>query len=144
MENIRTLTKFMGGKSVVGSPRSEHDFIKIIRLGLPSTAFKCVVNASEISEDVIYDCLPIAKRTVARCIEKSSRFKPATSELLYRLSRVLVTAQDVLGDKDHAKQWLLSQNTALGGQRPIELLDTGIGFEDVMDVLRRIEYGVYS
>jgi RES domain-containing protein len=35
----------------------------------------------------------------------------------------------------------LSENLALGGQRPIDLLDTGIGFEDVTDVLRRIEHG---
>ena len=36
MEDIKVLAKFMGGASVVGSPKSDFEFIKIIRLGLPS------------------------------------------------------------------------------------------------------------
>ncbi|MCR9293382.1 MAG: MbcA/ParS/Xre antitoxin family protein [bacterium] len=56
----------------------------------------------------------------------------------------MVTAADILGERDKAREWLLAENRALYGNRPIDLLDTAIGFEDVMDVLQRIEYGVYS
>jgi len=144
MENIKELTKFMGGTSVVGSPQSDFEFIEIIRHGLPSKVIKCVVKSSAVSEEVIYKSLRIAKRTVARRKASAARLKAAESELIYRFSRVLVTATDILGDRDKARQWLLSENRALNGERPIDLLDTGIGFEDVMDVLHRIEFGVYS
>jgi putative toxin-antitoxin system antitoxin component (TIGR02293 family) len=144
MEDIRSLTSFMGGSTVVGSPRSEFEFIKIIRLGLPSKVITSVVKSSALSEEVICKSLRISKRTAARRKANSARLKASESELIFRFSRVMVTAKEILGDKDKAREWLLSENTALNGERPIDLLDTGIGFEDVMDVLRRIEFGVYS
>ena len=144
MENIRSLTRFMGGATVVGSPRSEFDFIEVIRRGLPSEVIASVVKSSAVSEDVICKSLRIAKRTAARRKANSSRLKASESELIFRFSRVLVAAKEILGDKEKAREWLLAANTALNGERPIDLLDTRIGFEDVMDVLRRIEFGVYS
>lgn len=144
MENVKELTKFMGGRSVVGTPKSDFDFIKIIRSGLPSAVIGSVVQSSAISEDVIYKSLRIAKRTAARRKATAATLKPAESELIYRFSKVWVTAAAALGDQDKARQWLLTDNRALNGNRPIDLLDTAIGLEDVMDVLHRIEYGVYS
>lgn len=144
MENIRSLARFMGGSSVVGSPRSEFEFIEIIRGGLPSNVIPSVVQSSAVSEEVICKALRIAKRTAARRKANSARLKASESELIFRFSRVSVAAKEILGDKDKARTWLLAKNTALHGERPIDLLDTGIGFEDVMDVLRRIEFGVVS
>jgi putative toxin-antitoxin system antitoxin component (TIGR02293 family) len=144
MDNVKELTEFMGGSSVVGTPESDFEFIEIIRAGLPSKVISCVVKSSAISEDVINKSLRIAKRTAARRKATATRLKPIESELIYRFSKVLVTATSVLGDIDKAREWLLTGNRALYGNRPIELLDTAIGFEDVMDVLYRIEYGVYS
>ena len=144
MEDVKELAKFMGGSSVVGSPQSDFEFIKIIRRGLPSKVIKCVVKSSDVSEEIIYKSLRIAKRTVARRKASGARLKAAESELIYRLSKVLITATKILGDKDKARQWLLAENRALNGERPIDLLDTGIGFDDVMDLLHRIEFGVYS
>ncbi len=144
MENFKALAEFMGGSSIVGSPKSEFEFIEIIRLGLPSKVIECVVKSSAVSEDVIYSALRIAKRTAARRKASAARLKAAESELIYRFSKVLVAATEILGNRDKAREWLLKENRALNGERPIALLDTGIGFEDVMDVLHRIEFGVYS
>lgn len=144
MQSIQSVAQFMGGAAVLGAPQSEFDFVEIIRAGLPSNAIKSVVLSSEISEEELCRSLRIAKRTVARRKVGSARLKASESELLYRFSRVLVAAREVMGDNQKAKNWLLAENRALHSQRPIDLLDTGIGFEDVMDVLRRIEFGVYS
>lgn len=144
MENVGELTRFMGGRAVVGTPKTDFEFIEIIRKGLPSEVIGSVVKSSAISEDVIFKSLRIAKRTAARRKATASRLKPSESELIYRFSKVLVAATDVLGDIDKGREWLLAENHALFGNRPIELLDTAIGFDDVMDVLYRIEYGVYS
>lgn len=144
MESIGSLTKFMGGVSVVGSPQSESEFIEIIRRGLPAKVINSVVRSSAVSEEVLCKALRIAKRTAARRKANAERLKASESELIFRFSRALVAATEVLGDKSKARNWLLSENAALGGGRPIDLLDTGIGFNEVMDVLRRIEFGVYS
>ncbi len=144
MPNIRAIAKFMGGRALVGSPQTEFDFIKSIRTGLPAAVIESVAKSSDFSEDAIYKALPIARRTAARRKATGSRLKAVESELLYRLSCVFVTAVEVLGSSAKTRTWLTQPNRALNGERPIDLLDTGIGFEDVMDVLRRIEFGVYS
>jgi putative toxin-antitoxin system antitoxin component (TIGR02293 family) len=51
---------------------------------------------------------------------------------------------DVLGEREKALRWLGSPNKALGGRRPLDLLDTGLGAKQVEQILGRIESGVYS
>ncbi|MBL8891352.1 MAG: DUF2384 domain-containing protein [Planctomycetaceae bacterium] len=100
-----------------------------------------MVKSSAISDDVIYQSLRIAKRAAAWRKASASRLAPAESELSYRSSKVVVTATDILEDRDTARECLSSENRSLYGNRPIDLRDTAIGFEDVMDILRRIEFG---
>jgi putative toxin-antitoxin system antitoxin component (TIGR02293 family) len=50
----------------------------------------------------------------------------------------------MIGDEQKAVQWLLAPNRALGGERPLDRLDTDLGTRDVEDILGRIAYGVYS
>jgi putative toxin-antitoxin system antitoxin component (TIGR02293 family) len=61
-----------------------------------------------------------------------------------RLANVTARATSVLGTEAKAKQWLTTSNPALGGEAPIDLLDTDVRAREVEDVLLRIEHGVYS
>jgi putative toxin-antitoxin system antitoxin component (TIGR02293 family) len=144
MENILLVSQFLGGTSVIGSPQTDLDFVPIIREGFPFSVFNSLRDRAQLSEETIWESLRIAKRTGARRKEKGGRLKPEESELLFRLARVLAAATEVLGSEDKARQWLIAENRALGGAVPINLLDTGIGFQEIMDVLNRIEHGVYS
>ena len=40
-------------------------------------------------------------------------------------------------------EWILRPQPALGGRRPVDLLDTQTGVESVAKVLRALESGVY-
>ncbi len=66
------------------------------------------------------------------------------SEKVLRLIRVSTRADEVLGDRETAREWMQIPNRALGMQSPQELLDTDIGADAVLDILGRIEHGVYS
>jgi putative toxin-antitoxin system antitoxin component (TIGR02293 family) len=144
MENLTLVRQYLGGTKVIGSPKSELDFVAAIRDGFPFSAFAAIRDRTKLSEETIFSSLGIAKRTGARRKREGARLKPTESESLLRLARVLAAARDVLGSEDKARAWLQAENRALGGRVPIRLLDTGIGFQQVIDVLKRIEYGVYS
>ncbi|WP_220476902.1 antitoxin Xre/MbcA/ParS toxin-binding domain-containing protein [Massilia cavernae] len=47
-------------------------------------------------------------------------------------------------DEEAAKTWLRQNNRSLGGEVPLSLLDTEVGYELVLDTLGRIEHGVVS
>ena len=61
-----------------------------------------------------------------------------------RLARLLVRAEEALGDPLKARRWLSKPSRALGGQRPLSLLDSDTGALSVERILGRIEHGVYS
>ncbi len=144
MENITLVRQYLGGTKAIGSPESDLDFVPIIRKGFPFSVFTALRDRAELSEEAICDSLRIAKRTAARRKESAARLKADESELLLRLARVLAAATDILGTTEKAREWLLAENRALGGAVPIKLLDTGIGFQEVLDVLKRIEFGDFS
>lgn len=83
-------------------------------------------------------------RTLHRRKKARARLEPSESEKMLRLARVGAAAIDVLGDEGKARRWLREPIRALGGATPASLLDTDVGTQEVLDVLTRIEYGVYS
>lgn len=58
------------------------------------------------------------------------------------LRRVQARALEVFEHPAAAKRWIDSTSIPLGGVRPVDLLGTDIGFEQVMRELVAIEYGL--
>lgn len=57
---------------------------------------------------------------------------------------VLTQAADVFGSRKAAVNWLMRPAMALDQQRPIDLLGTAAGREQVELLLIRLHYGVYT
>jgi putative toxin-antitoxin system antitoxin component (TIGR02293 family) len=73
---------------------------------------------------------------------RQTSLKPSESDRLARLARMIVRAEQAIGDPDKAHRWLMKPNRALDGQVPFTLLDSAAGATAVEQVLDRIEYGV--
>jgi putative toxin-antitoxin system antitoxin component (TIGR02293 family) len=61
-----------------------------------------------------------------------------------RKRRVLARACEALGDPKRAQLWMTNRNSGLNGRRPVDLLDSEAGAREVVDILQRIEHGVYG
>jgi hypothetical protein len=59
-------------------------------------------------------------------------------------AEVLKRAIQVFESEEKASLWLNSPNVSLGDIRPIDLLSSSAGVDQVLDALARIEYGVFS
>lgn len=57
--------------------------------------------------------------------------------------KVRSTARNILGE-EHFEHWLKTPKRALANKIPIELSKTKGGSEQVLDLLGRIEHGVFS
>jgi putative toxin-antitoxin system antitoxin component (TIGR02293 family) len=68
----------------------------------------------------------------------------ATSDRVYRLSKALAVAEEVLTTPKQAMTWLRRAQPGLGGQVPLDLLATQAGADEVETLLRRIDYGIYT
>lgn len=134
--------------SLLGLKRAQRyhsrlDLIPLVRKGLPYQALERVGGRLDMSVETTAKFLRLPVRTLARRKETGT-LDANQSEKLLRLAEIGARAVDVFGDVDKARAWLQRPNRALGGVAPLSILDTGIGAEEVLTVLGRIEYGVFS
>jgi putative toxin-antitoxin system antitoxin component (TIGR02293 family) len=88
--------------------------------------------------------LGMGEATLRRARGARAKLDPATSDRLYRLSKVVAVAEEALESAANAMQWLRRAQPALGGAVPLDLLVTQAGADDVETLLRRIDFGVYT
>ncbi len=139
-----TVERLLGGAGVLkSSPRSSLDWVMLIRRGLPSAALESLTGNLGLAQAELAAVLGIPERTLARR-KKEGTLSPEESAKLVRLARAVGRATEVFEDRDAALEWLRRPNRALAREVPLRLLDTEIGAESVMDLLGRIEHGVFS
>lgn len=59
-----------------------------------------------------------------------------------RLISISARAGEVFASQEKAMHWLLSPNPSLEGRTPLEAAKSGDGYQEVEDILTRIEHGV--
>ena len=134
----------LGGTGVLGfRPQSSLDWIRMIREGIPAAAVESILSAARLSQSELARALGIPERTLARRKREGVLSSEESSKLL-RLARVISRASEVFDDAATVIDWLKSPNAALRGNAPLNLLDTDIGAEGVLDTLGRIEHGVFA
>jgi len=137
----------LGGKRILRrAVNSELDLAEVVRAGLPASAleyFLAHVRDWFASQTDLYAVVGSA-RTLQRKRTTGTQLSLDESDRLARLARIVVRAEDALGDDDKAHRWLSAPNRALGGQRPLTLLDSDAGALAVERILGRIEHGLIS
>jgi len=141
----QAIADILGGRKVLGKViRKPDDLAQLVRKGLPVGSVTSLAERLHVRNAVLSRKLGIAQRTLTRRLSGASLLTPAESDRTARMARVYANAVELIGDEEKAIAWLNTANRALGGERPIDLLDTDLGSRTVEDILGRIAYGVYS
>jgi len=115
-----------------------------ILAGLEFKAVDKIKAHAALTDPELARLLGIGEATLRRARAAGSALDPATSDRLYRLSKILAVAEEVLGDAEHAMTWLRRAQPGLSGHVPLDLLVTQAGADEVETLLRRIDFGVYT
>jgi putative toxin-antitoxin system antitoxin component (TIGR02293 family) len=141
---ITGVAERLGGAAVLEREvRSELDLADAIQEGLAYRALEHVLASDDLKPAEAY-ALVGSRRTLMRKKKEQAKLSPTESDRLARVVRIIARAEDALGEREKAHRWLRRPNRALGGRRPIDLLDSDAGTRMVERVLGRIEHGVYS
>jgi putative toxin-antitoxin system antitoxin component (TIGR02293 family) len=116
----------------------------LIRSGLPAGSVSALADNLHLGSGVLSRKLGIPQRTLTRRLSQGSLLTAAESDRTVRMARVVAHAVEMIGAREKAIEWLDTPNRALGGERPLDQLDTDTGARMVEDILGRIAYGVYS
>ncbi len=123
--------------------RSSRDYINLSRKGLSVKQLKQILIYTGISMDEMTNLVSLSKRQLARYAEEKT-LKTDISAHLIQIVDLYTFGYSVFEKTDKFQKWMRSEIRALAYQRPIDLLDTPFGINDVRTILGRIEYGVYS
>jgi putative toxin-antitoxin system antitoxin component (TIGR02293 family) len=135
----------LGGKRVLGRMlKNNLELVASIREGLAYASYEAVARRSQLTTEEAVASLLIPRRTLARR-KNAGTLDVASGERVVRLARLTARALDVFDDDEAAvARWLRAPIRALGGVTPLSLVDTDLGAQEALDVLGRIEQGVFS
>lgn len=112
--------------------------------GLGFDAVEKVKARASLTDAEMARLLGIGAATLRRARASRQPLDPSTGDRLYRLSKLLAIAEEVLEGTGNANTWLRREQPGLGGRVPLDLLVTQAGADEVETLLRRIDYGVYT
>lgn len=135
------IAQLFGGEKVLKHPiRSELDFADVITQGFPAASIKVLQNHLSFNESEMAQMVSLSSKT----FRERKLFKGNEGNHAYTVARIIVVAEEALGDRTAAREWLQAKQTSLGNRIPLKLISTSAGAQAVEDVLGRIKHGVYS
>jgi putative toxin-antitoxin system antitoxin component (TIGR02293 family) len=139
------IAEALGGRKVLRRVvKNADDLAHLVRKGLPAGSVPVLAERLHVGNSTMSRTLGIPQRTLTRRLSKASLLTPAESDRMVRLARVYANAVEMIGDEEKAIEWLNTPNRALGGEKPLDQLDTDTGARVVEHILGRLAYGVYS
>jgi putative toxin-antitoxin system antitoxin component (TIGR02293 family) len=112
-----------------------------IRTGAKASYMIGAANALGVSRETVFGLVGLPTSTANRKIANDETLEIPVTERLARLAVIGRHAEETFGDAKAAREWLLADNTSLGGCTPLSLLDTDVGTREVAKTLVAISYG---
>lgn len=138
-----TLRIILGGnKSVPKIISSEMDLINLSRHGVRKSSLKSLAFYLGITMDKMSSLLHTSHRNIQRKAEDELLDTLKTEKVL-ELAAFIKRGTDIIGSEDGFREWLQSAVPAIGNRKPIDLLDTTFGIQMALNVLGRLEQGVF-
>ncbi len=149
--NIETTTSqynklltILGKKYIRSKIESPYDFITIASKGISAHIIVNFRNYFKIPRDYTANLLNVSEPTIYRWIRNNRKLERNYSIHLFELTELFLYGTEVLENRENFFKWLELPNAALGGLQPKDLLELPGGTAKVMNLLGRIEHGVYS
>jgi putative toxin-antitoxin system antitoxin component (TIGR02293 family) len=117
---------------------------RLVSTGLPVASIRKLGAALGVRPVKVGSLVNINEKTLERRLQSADRLKPAESERVARLMRIIALATIVLESEDNARKWLRRPLKVLAGKTPLDLTRTEPGAREVEHVLARLEHGVFS
>jgi putative toxin-antitoxin system antitoxin component (TIGR02293 family) len=122
-------------------PEIGADPVAAVRAGLPYAALEHVRDHLDAPDDLLARALGISARTLKRRRETGT-LTTDESDRLVLLAEIVVLARRALDDPEPAREWLSTSHSMLGGESPLDHMDTVAGMDEVKTMLYHIEYGL--
>ena len=116
--------------------------VQAIREGFSYDFYERLASKLGASDDQLARVLSVTPRTLRRRRKERKPLTPEESDRLWLLTQVFEQATETFEGEERARRWLSEPHRMLGGESPIEHLDTTAGADRVRYILRQIEHSM--
>jgi len=143
MVNAPAVARILGGNSVLHRRvKSLADLRLVVEHGLPVGALERTVAHFELEPAMASELKHgIVPKTT---LQRRTRLTLEESERLERLARLAALAEEVWESPSLAREFLVTAQPQLDGERPVDLARTDLGARQVEQLLMRIEHALPS
>ncbi len=117
--------------------------MKIVKKGVSKTYLVSLKKTVALDYDLLSQALSVTRSTLINKKGKQ-KFSYKLSERIIALADLYSYGYEVFEDEEKFNRWMFHPNQALGGVRPLDLVDNYYGREEVHNLIGRIAYGVFS
>ncbi len=122
---------------------SSSQSVEWVLAGLPADIVPHLVQLMGPAGQAVWSVLGLSPATWKR--RQSRRLTSEESDRVFRVSRILRAATVLFADDQAAAcRWLAHPNRAFAGRAPLEFARTEVGADEVINVIGRLEHGVYT
>lgn len=122
-------------------PEIGSDPVAAVRAGLPYAALEPLRERLDASDALLARVLGVSTRTLNRRRETGT-LTTDESDRLVLLAEIVALAGQALDHSKGTQTWLCKPHSLLGGESPLDHMDTVTGMEEVKTMLYHIEYGM--
>lgn len=143
---LETMVDLMGGRQVIKEPIGNSlDFLELChREQIPIDALRSIQRLMRFTNKEMSDILGISESTLQRRFQAKGTLSKDEAEKTFHIAKVIARGMEVYGSLEDFSRFLHSASRALGGKKPIELMGSSIGRDELLHLLGRIEWGMYS
>ena len=122
---------------------TDFDLLNLARKGVSKKALVNLAKQISLTIQEVAGIMHISERTLQR-YTPATLIKTEYAEKAIELAKLYERGTVVFGTIDNFNDWMKTPNYTLNGEAPLNLLDTSIGFDLIIQTLGRIEYGIFS
>lgn len=145
MTTVQRVVELLGGPEVLRRElHTLRDLDRAVRDGLPLASLDALTE--RLTDD------PRSRRDLQnRVVPRSTRYRrekqgerleAEESQRLQRLAHLVALAEEVWQDSEDAREFLTTAQPSLGGDRPVDLIETDLGVRRVEELLTRMEHSL--
>lgn len=120
---------------------STADVINAIDRGFTYAVVETLDETYHVSLQLLQQAIGVSQSTLSRR-KRQGRFNQSESDRILRIAGLYAMAEDIIGSRGLAIDWMQTPNRGLGGHAPIVYARTEAGAREVEDLLGRIAHGV--
>lgn len=122
---------------------TDFDLLNLARKGVSKKSLVNLAKQISLTIQEVAGIMHISERTLQR-YTPATLIKTEYAEKAIELAKLYERGTEVFGTIDNFNDWMKTPNYTLNGETPLNLLDTSIGFDLIIQTLGRIEYGIFS